>query len=69
MHGFASAQVCQQRAQYRHAVNAAVFVEAPVFDGDEGLPHVGWQVGEVNALPIIGTTHAEHLAIAIEEHD
>ena len=66
--GFAGAQIGEHGAQDRHAVDALVFVEAAVFDGDEGLRHVGRQIVQVHPLPIVRSAHAKHLTASVEEH-
>ena len=68
LHGFAGAQVGEDRAQHRHAVDALVLVEAPVLDREEGLRHVVGQVGEARAVAVIGPAHAEDLALGVDEH-
>ncbi len=67
--GAALNEVADHRPGYAERIDAAVLVEPPILDGDEGGGHVRGQGVDVHRRPIAPAPHPDHPAGAIEIDD
>ena len=62
-------QVRPGRPGHAHQVHPVVVVEAPVLRRQEGLGHIGGQLGEADGRAVAEAALAQHLAVAVEKGD